>query len=775
MRRIFSDTFNRDVLTLLLVSIMIGSLLAGTISFAANTYFSKTLASLVGDYGEYDVVIQVREEVKDETAVHIQKIISDVFPGAKLKEGPTITGKSNFFIALPEEYKTKKVYEDLQKTFGSIPGGGSVGVMTEPRLTVRGVPEGAKNMLMDRIAQMDGVRFAFRDGGSIGIVLMSLDKSSAVSDQIKTILKQYQVIEISFPVGSEPANPIRLGENIAAEMQNQLKVSYAQNVSTDGKNDDMTYMVSTMMELKRFLVAYASQVTLVPGNGIRLAPGDMVAFQGTSPNAPQAGIAPEKGNVLVKVKSVNADGTAQGSIEQGDAAQITNNKGYRLDKSLIGDPIVTANINNPRQQFASALNETSKLVGQVPGFAQDTQNLSNIALGALDNYGSSLNAIEQTLSSVQNAGSTIQSVTSGLAGIDTSGIQAQLDSSANAMGSLINTLQVFKMLQADVGNSVDGLATTQRNLINLKTSLGALDNVAADARRAKSTVDNIVLNGNNALSTLRAFDVAGAKTNLTNANSRLGELKKLNTPLIAAQLQYLAAAAPNLKDDEISHSVALLDKFIAGQVIPGARIQILTDSSVGVDSITPIVQQLAGHNNMSLYTTVLGAIEPNARGEVYQILLQIKAILAGMTAIVMTIMFLGLDHTAIMTVIRRRRMAGQVKATGWRGLVRRFTAAFTAPERQYGMVVGAILLTAMFLLSGGGIPYLPLIAVPFLGAFLGLIVAGYTEKISPISPEEIMAGESLGLSFDQIMREIVVPGARPGLLQKLNTRKLKFK
>jgi ABC-type arginine transport system permease subunit len=78
-------------------------------------------------------------------------------------------------------------------------------------------------------------------------------------------------------------------------------------------------------------------------------------------------------------------------------------------------------------------------------------------------------------------------------------------------------------------------------------------------------------------------------------------------------------------------------------------------------------------------------------------------------------------------------------------------------------------------MSGGGIPYLPWLGVPLLGASLGLIAACYAEKISPLSNAEIMAGEALGLSKDDIMREIVIPGGRPGLLQKLNSFKVKFK
>lgn len=769
------NTFNRDILVLVLVSIMIGSLLAVSISTGANSYFSKTLTNLVGDYGEYDVLIQVREEMKDDAAKQIIHIIGDAFPGAKFKEGPTLTGKTNLFVALPDQYKTRKVYEDLGKTFGSIPGGAGVGVLTEPRLTIRGVPEGAKSMLMERIVTMDGVRFTFHDGASVGVVLNSVEKSAALNEQIKNILGQYRVIEVSFPVGSEPSNPIRLGENIAGAIRTQMHLPYAENVSVDGKNDDMTYMVSTMMELKRFLTAYASQVALTPMAGVKLMPGDKIVFQGSEPNSPATGSAPAKGNTLVEVKVVKEGGSAEGQIVQGDAADVKNLVGYRLDKDVIGPQAVTAAVRNPRQELSGALTETTRVVSKVPGFSQDTQNLSTIALNALDNYSSSLSAVEKTLTNLQAAGGTIQSATSGLANLDTAALQGQLDSSSKALGGLSTTLQVVKLVNPEVGTTIDALAGTQRNLNSMKDGLAALDHVAADARRAKGTIDSIVTSGQSSLTALRAFDTQGARTNLQNVNSRLTELQTLNVPLITGQLTYLAAAVPNLKDEDISHSLALLDKFIAGQVIPGERIQILTTNNVSLEALTPIIQAQVGHSNISLYSTSLGMIEPNTRAEVMQLLAQVRAVLAAMTAIVMTILFLVLDHTAIMTAIRRKRLVGKVKVSGWRGFLLRIKITFTAPERRYGMAVGAVILTVVFILSGAGLPMLPWIGVPFLGALLGLIVAGYTDKISPISVEEVTAGEALGLSFDEVMREIVVPSGRPGLMQKLNQRKVKFK
>jgi hypothetical protein len=773
-KNIIRDSFQRDILILVIASILVGSMLASAVSLGANTYFSKTLASFVGDYGEFDLIINVREEMKSDSAQQIEKIISDVFPGAVMKEGPTLTGKTSFFITLPAQFQTKQVYEDLGKTFGSIPGGAGVGVMTDPRLTIRGVPEGAKNMLMDRIMQMDGVRFAFRDGSSIGVVLQSLDKSAPVEKQINALLKQYQVIEISFPVGSEPPNPIRLGEAIAGSIGQDLGAPYAQNVSVDGKNDDMTYAVSTMMEMRRFLTAYASQVVLTPLGGAKLTKGDTLVFQGTAPAAPAAGSPPDKNNVLVQITGIKGDGAAEGTVVQGDASGLANPQGYKLEKNVVGAAAVTASYKNPRQELSSALTETSKLVGQIPGFAQDARSMSGIAMNALDSYNSGVAAVEKTLNGVQSAGATIEAATSGLANIDTSSLRAQLDTSAKGLGGLINTLKVLKLVQANTDSDIASLAGTQSGLNSLSSTLGALDNVAANARQAKTAIDSVVSGGQSTLDTLKAFDAAGAKTSLADMTGRLDKVQQINVPLVTAQLQYMAASAPNLKDEDISHTLAIIDKFIAGQVIPGERIQILTTSAVNSDAVAPIVAREAGHSNAALYSTAMGIIEPDARGQLYQVLHEVKAVLAGITAMVATILFLVFDHTAVMAVIRRRRLANRAKPAGWRAVMAKFTA-ITAAERLYGMACGGVMLTAMFIIAGGGFPYLPWIGVPLLGAALGLLVAGYAEKISPVAADEIMAGEALGLSFDEVMREIVIPAARPGLLQKLNNRKVKFR
>jgi len=505
--------------------------------------------------------------------------------------------------------------------------------------------------------------------------------------------------------------------------------------------------------------------------------GDIIALQGSAAQSPAAGQVPDAKNILVQITSVANDSSAQGMIIQGTGTELaSSNQAYLVTNNNVGALAGTVTFQNPRQQLGDALNETSKLVLQIPGLAQDAQNMTSVATNVLNNYNTSLSTAEQTLSNLEQAGSTIQAATSGLANLDTTDVQVQLGNSSRALGSLVTTLQVVRVLNPDVGNSIADLTSTRQSLDTLQGTMQSLDRVAADARQARTAINSIVANGNSAVSNLRAFDVIGARKTLTDTGGRLAKLQEFNTPMVAAQLQYLGTAVPNLRDDEISSSIKLLDQFIAGQVIPSQRIQILTYSNVTTEFVAPVIYRIVGHNNLSLYSSALGIIEPDPRAEVMVILTQVKAILAGMVSLIALVLFLVLDHTAIMTFIRRNRLVtDRPKVKGWRRWIRGINNLFTAPECLYGMGIGALMLTVMFVLSGGGIPYVPWLGVPVLGAAIGLLVANNAEKISPLELDEVTAGESLGLSFDEVMREIVIPNGRPGLLQKLNRRKMKFK
>jgi hypothetical protein len=102
-------------------------------------------------------------------------------------------------------------------------------------------------------------------------------------------------------------------------------------------------------------------------------------------------------------------------------------------------------------------------------------------------------------------------------------------------------------------------------------------------------------------------------------------------------------------------------------------------------------------------------------------------------------------------------------------------AKIFAPANVYAVLIGGVWLSVTFSLAGARIPYLNFWVISFLGGILGIMISLIAEKINPICKDEVLAGLSMGLPFKTIMREIVIPAGRPGILQFLNRWKMVMK
>src|SRR5690554_4453241 len=98
----FRDGFFKDLVLLLVLTVIIGAVFSQGIAWGIDTYFGDTLDDMIGEYGEYDVMLHVREESKEAALRELQRIGEQSFPGYKLNQTLTIAGQTNFFFGLPE-------------------------------------------------------------------------------------------------------------------------------------------------------------------------------------------------------------------------------------------------------------------------------------------------------------------------------------------------------------------------------------------------------------------------------------------------------------------------------------------------------------------------------------------------------------------------------------------------------------------------------------------------------------------------------------------------
>lgn len=769
--------FKRDILLLLLVSVLVGSAFAKAVSYGANFYFKEKLISLVGDYGEYDLIVQIREENKADGQLQLEKIIAESLTGAKYKEGPVITQKANYFVALPSEYKNKAVYENLEKIFSSIPGGAGISIVTEPKLNIRGVPAGAVDMITDQLQAIPGVDFVYHSGSGIGVVLAGAENIASITAQVESILSANKMVEVSFPAGLEPENPVLLAENIVNALYKNLQPSIAKYVSVDSSNDDIAHLTSTMQELRKFLKAYQTKVFVTPENNVQLAKGNTVVLQGDGGKKLEIGDVVQRQHVVVSLTEANANGVFSGIITKGDVSNLKSELVYLLDKDKVTAYVGKATWQSPRDELLHALSQTEKITNELPSFAKESNAVSKLALDTLQSYDENANNVQKTLRNMDNAVISINSATEKLEAVDVAAIQERIDNSSKAMTGLLGTLKLVRLINPDVSLAIETLKETQEKMNAFGELLNGLNSVNEQTIATKNILETMAANGTKLNNSLQTFNRGKTKDNLIDANRRLTQLANTDFSNVSEALQTLQVAAPRLNDEEMSSSIALMDKMINGQVIPNKRLQIMIDHSIWLENIKPIIYGVVGHQNIGVFESNIGVIEPNVYLQAYQVLNEVQAVLAGLTAFVITLVLLAFDHTAVMSTLRNQRVSDSVpnKCKGIIEHSKQFLKSIFYREKIYGMLVGAILLSFIFYFSGAGIPYISWYVVPLIGACFGFMMALITEKITPISVEEIFAGKSLGMSFTEIMREIVIPNGRPGLLERLNRRNLKFK
>ena len=750
----------KKLILLLVISIFLGTAVSNLIAEVANGYFHSTMDSLVGEYGEYDFIVQVQEEKKEEAKPVLEEVLSQHFAGGHYQEAPVIGGRANFFVAIPDAYKSKAVYERIDSYFSVLPGAAGLSIISEPRFSIRGVPQGALELLSRELEGLEGVRFVFLDGPTIHVMIRDMADSARLQEEAARILTAHRVIEIRFPVGAEPSSPARLGEEMARQLHAKYRPDFVRYVSVDEERGEEARLRNVLSEMKRFLSLYRSNVTITLAEGKRLSVGDIVSLKS------------DTGNVTARVTAVQGK-TARANITAGDAEDIgVNAVVYRFDEqteeTLVGDAIT----DNPRLRLTQTIGSIGELSAVLPQSGQDINVLIKEAEAILNDYDAKLSAIQSAASEMEKLSAAISEASGEAARADTTKLRDDLARATKAVDNVGRWLTLVSWASRDVREAKTSLAEVEQHMVTLGTYLDEFHTRTQEAEKVEQFFGEMTDNTRRAIAALEGFDAGRVQASLAQAERGLRALAEADIASLAGEMQSIAGAIPTMRDDDIDETIAMLDRLIEGNLVPNKRIQLLTTGELTAETASPMIYEMIGHDKASINESDLGIIEPNTYLEVYQMLYEVKRVLAGLTAMVLTVLLLVLDHTAVISMmkLRHRERYGRRKMWSWRRGGELWQGAY-----GYGSGIGALLLTSIFLLAGGGVPYLPFLVIPVIGGLLGFIVARYAERISPVSETEIMAGESLGMSDSEILAEIVIPGARPGLLQLLNRYTLRFR
>lgn len=697
----FRDGFYKDLIILLIITVIVGAVFSQGIAWAIDTYFGDTLDGMIGEYGEYDVILHIREEAKEAAMRELDRIGQESFPGYRIKESLTIAGQANFFFGFPAEHRTKEVLEAITSYFGAVPGISGYTLMVEPSVLIRGVHPAVREDLREQIEGLEGVRFAVKDGGNLVVVLSHEDRIDTVTGAVESILQQYQILELRFPMGFEVDTQ---------EVGNQaLKVLRAQGLSGDRSytnvtsaeyGEDLDAFLKALVEMRDFLGSYASQVRISPEPSARLGVGELIILED---------------GLIIEVTGVYGD-LVEAMIVEGSPVQSTDKivqRGYRfLGEGERGEWIGNVEIENERYRLAYAVDESLRLL-------EELEELSIQASNAVDNAEAVLITFQEALMQLE-------------------------------------VLQV-QMRQLNEGIAGDGINSSGEQFL-LTILLNGLFQTLAQG---------VINTGEEPLDLLQNLDLEAMRKSLSGISEQIGNVQEIDVAAIIEQIGFVRDTLPNLNDAEIGQSIRLINTYLGGQVIPGERIQLLIQGkAVDEKMLEGVFQRELDNPYLHTYSTSVGMVTPDARGELFRILKEVRSIVAGMLAIIFTIIVLVLDHATIFSTLKYVRASGKPVRKGLAGLLN--------PLIFLGGALGSLILTSVYYLARSEIPFFSLPLIVLLGFGLGVFIAFMAERFSPVNSMELMAAQSLGLSNVQIMREVVIPPSRPGLLNLLNRFKQQF-
>lgn len=832
------DTFIKDILLLILVSILSTALFAGGLALITDKYFAGAVSGFIGDVGQCDLLFQTREELKGAMVRQIKQIIAEHFPGASLKEGISIAGKASFFLTLPPQYKNKTIYNSLGYYFNNLPGNGSYSVMTEPRFHITSVPVGIFDLLSKQVQEIPGVNFTYNDGGSIGVILNDTKAGNKVIRKAKKLLNKYQILEVRLGAPAEPEELMSLGKKVSQSLIGIKGLDYARDITMTSGTDDYQYMVNTLYEVKRFMLAYAAEVKIYPNPGQSIEVGDLLAINGQNKTAIKSGALLEPLEVVVKITAKDSAGI-RGLIIQGDSSFLTDNNAYRLlpgDK--VGGLAGTVQVSSRKTQLVYGMDQGIKLLTQLNQAIADYNNYTGgpgITVKSIENVFKRLNEVKNTLNTVE---SSITNMNGKVSRQNLTKMVTLLEGVSNDLDYLAKTFGRIRILENRFDQAIRGLDGAQfliGTALNSADQSGGISNKAQLLSKQLGTVEDAVrgriqklddfLNRFNplvatllswrnkardfavqinnfgtaftpgsanyqnltgliratdqTLTNITGFNLPAMKTGFNIISDRLLGTDKIDLTALIAEVQKVRDSLPKLLDEEIGHAVNLMDKYVGGGTNPGESVQIFTNAPIDRELANARIRDVMNNSRIGIFSLPVGTIQPDIRGELYKILGEVRSTIAALVVLILWILTFILDQSLIISMLKLMDFSLLPKKYEWGH--RRLNGCYHIllhllhPANLYAVVVSGVFIGLAFPLAGAGIPYLSNWEIGILGGLLGMVILVIAERINPINQEEVLAGLSLGLPFKTIMREIVIPAGRPGILQLLNRWKMIMK
>ncbi len=248
-----------------------------------------------------------------------------------------------------------------------------------------------------------------------------------------------------------------------------------------------------------------------------------------------------------------------------------------------------------------------------------------------------------------------------------------------------------------------------------------------------------------------AVDVETLRKGLDAISARLESLEDLDLHQAASALRELATALPEVDPEASARMLAVIDALLQQSPQDPQRLLLMARGVSDVRELQRIVETAAG-DAVRVYVQSAGVVQPDPRTAMLQLLIGARRAATILGALLLFLLVYVFDATTLLSFARR---CAEV-----RGESRLKTGAEVA---LWGGLFGAVTFGGMVWLASGS-ELIRFSLTLLAGAAMGALLSLASERLGGVERAPFLAALSLGVAEPDLVREVIIPAGRPGIL-----------
>jgi len=753
---LIKDGFWKDLIIVILVSILIGSLFIVGFSYMSNYFLAQTVSGLAGESGEYDIIIHTKLNMADD-AERMLLSIAEAFEGMKIKRTVNLFAKANFFVSLGKN-KTNSGVVGFLSNATQLPGYSGSTIIMEPRLTVSGIADKTYQIMKTEILQIDGVDFLFKFGNDVQIICETTDNIAKIQRKVSEVLNKYYIVEI------KSRDDIFFDKNeFKKEIRNLLyeKDVFVYNLPAESSLSNSKELGEVFFNIKDLFELWRTKVEISEESLTKdaLMIGQKFVLSTTDVYGKQL----DDNDIVVAITD-KVGGKYIADVISGDTGYLE--EPFKLDVYILNDNKIgkrtgNAVVNNPRVQIGKIADKTSLMAYNVESAFQNIMDSVQVSVDVAHYYNMALDS----LISLQNALKSI--------GITSDGIELSLNSKNigyinQVISNVSSTLDNLEKLASKVSfftSAFDvllGNISTMRNALNIFSQ--KVDTIVESVYNGGELAEfllNILDITEIIMVNMNELDLKTISESINNITETISDTPINEISFVAEEIEKIKKFLPAFTDEDINNAINLLDTYVKNEPFE-ENIQFLIKSENNLDQqlLDNKFQTEFGDTVDYICLMEVGMVQSGVRGEIDKLLANVKSLVAYiMTAIFMVYIML-FDHAQLMA-FSVSLMTNDIKYK-WQQMI------------SYSFTMSFFIVFGIFLIVQTCIGEVKAIYFLMIGVLAAIIAVLCCRNFAKIDICEMEACYAFGIRQTDIVREVVIPSGKPGILSAINRRRLRF-